>query len=1034
MDKSLHKWTGRLLILLIGLLLALALTAALALFDDEDYRDALVWAAEKYLDITLAIDGKLEIELGPTLALHAQGLRLQTSDGQVTASITSLATQLQLQPLLSKTIWLDSLTIVGAKFEIRHPPNKQDDRRASGLKVLPKIILQEALLRNVAIAYQEADDRVHEVHIDQLLIDDSADQGPTLVDGRGKLNGQHIKLAGRLGSREHLLDAAAPFSLDLKLNSGTLSVNLAGTIADPVEGRGLDLKMTADDPDLTASLALLGEQVPPLGALHVEARIGGDYDSLIFEQMKLSLRRDEQLDVSVEGSIGNIQALNGLNLEVSGSIDDAKVWQWLTAGRFPGVSRGTLRGSVDDQSDASRVSDLDIEVTSKTGVTLGMKGMVSIDPRTTPITEPDFDLAVRLSAPTLSAIRALVDHDLPELGPVHLSTRVSGRPPLIRFDTLTATVGRQAEHRFTFNNGSGQFDLQKEPQLQKARIPMSATTPRPAGLAQLFGIDTPKLGLTKATGTWIVDRSTIKLEQFDSSIQLTGGATHRLAGTMVHRIGRSTTTNIRFDLDTDRVLSLWTENTPGELGRIAGRIDLLQSKESWQIRSLQLDSTETDLFKLNVTGKKGARKTSDPGEMEIRLQIDDPQRLFITAGLHPLPLAPIHAGGTLTAHQGEYRYRGKLVAGKTASQLNLTATYNADRPAVSGEIKTPLLTLADIGLSLEGTQTLKAAKAEEAEEAPKAEAQKETRSRTLFSREPLDLAWLHALDLDLSVHIDELRGADLKIDEARGRIILESGRLRLRKVEFRYFGGMASGYYEIDTRSIPKYIVDASIDDLALGDILAEFLPDTIKGGIMDLELKLEGHGKSAHQVASSLNGALDVAFEKTDIPSAYVELLSADILGWTLGRAAFSDGYSHIDCGVIGLDIESGVAQSHALLADGSNINISGSVRVDLGSETIELVILPEQKKSVFTNATPVRVSGNLLDPRVEAIPAKAATKRIGAIVLLPQVFIPLEILTQGWRLLDRRSGNSPGCTKVLGRSVDEGFAFEGAQPQTAR
>ena len=38
--------------------------AALALFDDEDYRSALVWAAEKYLDVTLAIDGALEIDAG----------------------------------------------------------------------------------------------------------------------------------------------------------------------------------------------------------------------------------------------------------------------------------------------------------------------------------------------------------------------------------------------------------------------------------------------------------------------------------------------------------------------------------------------------------------------------------------------------------------------------------------------------------------------------------------------------------------------------------------------------------------------------------------------------------------------------------------------------------------------------------------------------------------------------------------------------------------------------------------------------------
>ena len=88
MNSSPGKWVVRLLILAIGLLVATALVLALALaaFDDEDYRDALVWAAERYLDVTLKIDGELSIELGPTLALHAQGLSLQTNDGRVTAS------------------------------------------------------------------------------------------------------------------------------------------------------------------------------------------------------------------------------------------------------------------------------------------------------------------------------------------------------------------------------------------------------------------------------------------------------------------------------------------------------------------------------------------------------------------------------------------------------------------------------------------------------------------------------------------------------------------------------------------------------------------------------------------------------------------------------------------------------------------------------------------------------------------------------------------------------------------------------------
>lgn len=56
-----------------------------------------------------------------------------------------------------------------------------------------------------------------------------------------------------------------------------------------------------------------------------------------------------------------------------------------------------------------------------------------------------------------------------------------------------------------------------------------------------------------------------------------------------------------------------------------------------------------------------------------------------------------------------------------------------------------------------------------------------------------------------------------------------------------------------------------------------------------------------------------------------------------------------------------------------------------------------------------------------------KAAATRIGKMALLPQVLVPLAILTRGRRLLGRRGGSSPGWTKVLGCSVEDGFAFEG-------
>jgi hypothetical protein len=51
----------------------------------------------------------------------------------------------------------------------------------------------------------------------------------------------------------------------------------------------------------------------------------------------------------------------------------------------------------------------------------------------------------------------------------------------------------------------------------------------------------------------------------------------------------------------------------------------------------------------------------------------------------------------------------------------------------------------------------------------------------------------------------------------------------------------------------------------------------------------------------------------------------------------------------------------------------------------------------------------------------------------LLPQVFIPLEVVSQVTRLWSRHTGRDEGCTEILGRSVEDGFAFEGVEPPAA-
>ena len=86
----------------------------------------------------------------------------------------------------------------------------------------------------------------------------------------------------------------------------------------------------------------------------------------------------------------------------------------------------------------------------------------------------------------------------------------------------------------------------------------------------------------------------------------------------------------------------------------------------------------------------------------------------------------------------------------------------------------------------------------------------------------------------------------------------------------------------------------------------------------------------------------------------------------------------------------------------------------VDLGTETIHAVLLPKQKKTIFSSIAPVKLTGDIRDPDVQAIPAKEAAARIGTLVLVPYVAIPVAILGKLWQAVDDKDSQGGGCAKL--------------------
>jgi len=92
------------------------------------------------------------------------------------------------------------------------------------------------------------------------------------VDIDSVINGQPVRLAGKVG-RPSLLDGSAPYPVDLAGEVAGLNTALKGVIAQPLQGRGYSLLVSASGPSLAGLGSMLAADLPPGGPLQLAARV-----------------------------------------------------------------------------------------------------------------------------------------------------------------------------------------------------------------------------------------------------------------------------------------------------------------------------------------------------------------------------------------------------------------------------------------------------------------------------------------------------------------------------------------------------------------------------------------------------------------------------------------------------------------------------------------------------------------------------------------------------------------------------------------
>ena len=287
--------------ILIGvpvLLIALVAVALVVLMttDFNKYKPLIAEETKKATGRDLVIAGDLSLVISLTPAVAVNGVTLSNAkwgSRPEMVKVERFEAQISVLPLLTGTVLIDRVVLIGAdillevdkqgraNFEFEtakapaaEPAKKPEAAPADGGQMDIPVGIREIVIRDSRLTYSDAKAGArHKAAIDSLTLRGEGLHDPIKLAFQGSYNDAAIKLAATLGAPAEAMAPTKPWPIDLTLEAGGATISVKGSIAKPMEGKGIDLALAVDGNELGDLSALAGAEVPKMGAYSLAARL-----------------------------------------------------------------------------------------------------------------------------------------------------------------------------------------------------------------------------------------------------------------------------------------------------------------------------------------------------------------------------------------------------------------------------------------------------------------------------------------------------------------------------------------------------------------------------------------------------------------------------------------------------------------------------------------------------------------------------------------------------------------------------------------
>ena len=364
------------------------------------------------------------------------------------------------------------------------------------------------------------------------------------------------------------------------------------------------------------------------------------------------------------------------------------------------------------------------------------------------------------------------------------------------------------------------------------------------------------------------------------------------------------------------------------------------------------------------------------------------------------PLGPYDLGARVVQNGQTYELTS-LTAKMGSSDLagNATLALGGARPALSGSFTAAALSLDDF-----------APAGEESAAAPAQDGD----GRFVFSEDPLPLAALMAVDAEIKLSVKRLTlKKGLALTDLELSLVLKKGNLKVKPFSAGLAGGKLAGDLSLNAaRTAPPLTVNLTASGIDYGSLLKTLEVTDGVTGTLDAEVRLHGAGASLRAIAAGLVGRIEVIGGQGSIRNDLVQAAGAGLTqmlsGWSEGG-----GDLRLNCIVVRLPVEAGVATGEVILLDTAAATVGGTGTIDLRDESLDLRVTPQAKQtSLMSLAVPFRIGGTLAAPSVGPDPVGTA---LGAAKIAGLFINPLA--AGAALVLESDSGEQNPCLAALER-----------------